>query len=320
MKNSIESLDIWHIFVTVALSGSMNRAAAELGIDVASVSRKIARLEESLGYPLFDRTGTTAILTKEGRRCLSEVLPHISQLMQTVQNFERDEDEVAGPVRVFCAIGLIERMAVWLADFQERYPKAEVQILTMARFSDIRRQPFDLAFWPGPGPREGLEVTDLATTPTYVCASPAYLEQYGEIHEVRDLRNHRVMTNSALAYPPVLYGPDGAVAFPVNRKPAFRIDTMVGLRLAVMQGAGVAVGLPCFMVAPDFKTGRLVRILEPLQSYALHIRLFSKPNPSRKIRVLRDWIKARTREEFGHCPAWGPDLLTIEERAEASYW
>ncbi len=319
MKYDFESLDFWHIFISVAMHGSMNRAAAELGIDVASVSRKIAKLETSLGFKLFDRSQSVPILTNEGRDCLHQVLPHMTHLVKTVQNIGTSSESMVGQVRVCCHVGLIMPMSQWLADFQTQHPDIEVNIITAVRYSDLSRFDYDIAFWPGKGIslNESHKALDMAKTPTYICATPQYLEQHGPVNTVADLKNHRIITNSALAYPPVLYGPDGAVSFPVNNFPAYKIDSMIGLKLAVMQHTGIALGLPCFMVVREFNNGSLVRLLEPLQSYAFHLRLFMKPTAPHRVSVLCNWIKTCCAKEFGHCPAYGPDIITIEERFSA---
>jgi DNA-binding transcriptional LysR family regulator len=60
-------------FVTVARSGSVHRAAAELHLSQASVSRQLQRLEIDLGTELFARQDGRALeLTPAGRRLLSE--------------------------------------------------------------------------------------------------------------------------------------------------------------------------------------------------------------------------------------------------------
>ena len=62
------------IFLQVARAGQMAGASKPLGIDHSTISRRIARLEEQTGVPLFDRAGrrsSRAIIGKSAlsRRC-----------------------------------------------------------------------------------------------------------------------------------------------------------------------------------------------------------------------------------------------------------
>ena len=51
-------------FLRVARSGNVSQTAAEINVAQSSVSRSIARLEESLGFPLFERVGRKIVLNE----------------------------------------------------------------------------------------------------------------------------------------------------------------------------------------------------------------------------------------------------------------
>src|SRR5690242_7798280 len=54
-------------FHTVAREGGLRRAAEKLGVSQPSISAQLRLLEESLGEPLFRRTGRALALTDTGR-------------------------------------------------------------------------------------------------------------------------------------------------------------------------------------------------------------------------------------------------------------
>jgi DNA-binding transcriptional LysR family regulator len=58
-------------FVTVADVGGVTRAAGLLHLSQSAVSMQLKRLEESIGQPLFDRSGRSIELTGEGEQLLS---------------------------------------------------------------------------------------------------------------------------------------------------------------------------------------------------------------------------------------------------------
>ena len=58
-------------FMAVVRYGTFANAAAHIGLTQSAVSAQIQRLEEELGYPLFDRTGRSANLNCNGREALA---------------------------------------------------------------------------------------------------------------------------------------------------------------------------------------------------------------------------------------------------------
>ena len=66
-------LNLVAVFARVVAAGSFTAAAAGLGVPKSSVSRAVARLEESLGVRLLQRTTRRLGLTEAGQRYLAEV-------------------------------------------------------------------------------------------------------------------------------------------------------------------------------------------------------------------------------------------------------
>lgn len=77
-------------FLAVARTGNMTTAAASLNVAQSSVSRSIARLEDSLGVPLFDRNGRGIALNDYGKLFYARA----EAIMREVGDGERELKEI----------------------------------------------------------------------------------------------------------------------------------------------------------------------------------------------------------------------------------
>src|SRR5262245_1894299 len=64
------SWDDVRLFLAIAEEGSLSRAAKRLRVGQPTISRRLADLEQQLGYPLFKRKVEGAMLTSAGKRLL----------------------------------------------------------------------------------------------------------------------------------------------------------------------------------------------------------------------------------------------------------
>ncbi|WPB56278.1 LysR family transcriptional regulator [Xylophilus sp. GOD-11R] len=72
-------------FLAVARHGTFSRTADRIGLTQSAVSAQIQRLEESLGFPLFDRHGRLATLNAAGR----ETVERAEQLVAMFEQLHR---------------------------------------------------------------------------------------------------------------------------------------------------------------------------------------------------------------------------------------
>ena len=71
--------------LAVAQHGTFAAAGERIGLTQGAVSAQIQRLEEELGFPLFDRTGRSATLNAAGRETLARAQEIVSLCRQPVR-------------------------------------------------------------------------------------------------------------------------------------------------------------------------------------------------------------------------------------------
>src|SRR5260370_18189867 len=121
------------IFLSVARVGQFSAAALQLGVDNATVGRRINALEKSLRVRLFDRQTTGSVLTAAGDRLYKTAEEVEAQLLRAQGDLSRSDVELSGTVRVaapdaFTTLFLCSR----LSRFRAKHPPLPFQLLPLS--------------------------------------------------------------------------------------------------------------------------------------------------------------------------------------------
>ena len=118
--------------VASATAGNFGRAARTLGLNTSTISRRIGKLEDELGLPLFERGHAGVRLTAGGRAVILHARRALAELdaieRAGIQNGTGDVGQIRLGVRM-PPIG--EPVGGLLADWRERHPKVVLTIIEM---------------------------------------------------------------------------------------------------------------------------------------------------------------------------------------------
>lgn len=118
------------IFVAVAETGSVSKAARRLNYVQPNVSARITSLEREVGARLFDRGSRGMQLTPAGKSLLRYARPVLS-LVNQARRVVSDTDHPAGTLRIGSTDTFASTtLAPLISGFMERYPEIRVQIET----------------------------------------------------------------------------------------------------------------------------------------------------------------------------------------------
>ncbi|MEF2072931.1 LysR family transcriptional regulator [Consotaella aegiceratis] len=137
--------DLRH-FAAFVTAGSLSGAARELRIEHATVARRIAALEATLGLKLIDRRGRRLILTSEGER-VAALAERMGEEVRTVERLAAgSRSDLEGEVTISApsayAAGFL---APRLARLRERHPGLSVRLLGEARTASLEHREADVA-------------------------------------------------------------------------------------------------------------------------------------------------------------------------------
>lgn len=89
-------------FMTVAEVGSVHGAARRLNISQTALTRRLQRLEEEVGTPLFVRTGRRLSLSAHGTRLFVRTRPHLEGLLSALQETREEAKSGSASVSFGC--------------------------------------------------------------------------------------------------------------------------------------------------------------------------------------------------------------------------
>lgn len=167
-------------FLAVARTGTLTGAAAVLGAGVATVSRRIERLEDALGVPLFARAQTGYQLTDEG----TALLPRAEALEAAMDGFRSAADAgrgVRGHVRVATAENLANPLLIpSLGPLLAAHPGLTVEVSTDVASVNLHKRDADLAVRMVRPTRGHLTVRRIGTLGFGLYASADYMARRGD--------------------------------------------------------------------------------------------------------------------------------------------
>lgn len=227
------------IFLAVARAGQILGAARRLELNHATVSRRVAALEEALKAKLFRRLTTGSELTAAGERFLV-VAERMEADMIAARAEIVGEDDIAGTVRIGAPDGFgVTFLAPRLGELTAQHRDLAIQLVPVPRSFSLSRREADIAITVD-RPAEGrLVAAKLVDYSLGLYASRAYAEANGLPRDSTELAGHRLVGY----VPDLVISPslDYAGEFSPAWHAGFSISSALGQVEAVRSGAGIGI-------------------------------------------------------------------------------
>ncbi|WP_105374626.1 LysR family transcriptional regulator [Neorhizobium huautlense] len=228
------------LFLAVARTGQILAASRRLGINHATLGRRVTALEEGLRTRLLIRRTNGCELTVEG-----EIFFHAAERMETEMlaaqaSTGRIDTAVAGTVRIGAPDGFgVSFLASRLGRLTRRHPDLKLQLVPVPRSFSLSQREADIAITIE-RPEQGRLVSSKLTDYTLgLYASKSYLDQAGTPETVEALRAHpRIGYVEDLIFSPSLNFTGEVMR---DWDASFEISSAIGQTEAVRSGAGIGI-------------------------------------------------------------------------------
>ncbi len=236
--------------LAVSRAGSLLGASRALGVDKATVIRRIDALEEALGAKLVERAQRGWTLTDAGRAAADaaqRIEEELARLAGAVSETEGGVVRLTAPA-FFARQFLIPEMG----RFQLDWPRIELRLLTTNAMLDLGKRDADIAVRNLRPDRGRLVSRPLGALGHAVYASRDYLGRRGAPRLREDLRSHHLLGYEGTT----VFQPELRWLVETGMPVALRVTDTLTLLDGVKAGLGIAP-LPCCIAENEPELSRI---------------------------------------------------------------
>jgi LysR family glycine cleavage system transcriptional activator len=279
-------------FEAVASHLSFGAAATALYVSPAAVSQQVRALESRLGYPLFERLGSSIRLTAEGARLLPRVRRGFDELRRAMDEALRRQD--ARQLNVSLLASFLQRWLLpRLPGFQQAHPDIDLRLSASNQMVDLAGSDFHLAIRYGAGRWPGVRAQRLLDDWLLPVCSAEWLARHGPIRGTADLGRHKLLQANTEPWQEWIKASFG-------RRHEVQIhselDDSTAVVIAAERGYGLALAR-WSLVSTEVQSGRLVCAADWA---AHHFRAYYLVSTAARmqlpaVRSFADWLLAAAR-------------------------
>jgi DNA-binding transcriptional LysR family regulator len=298
----MDRIEAMTILLRVVDRGSFSAASRELGVPLATVSRKVGELEAHLRTRLLNRTTRKVTMTDAGATYVASarrILEQIDEIESAAAGeFHAPRGELVVTAPTF--FGRLHILPV-ISDFLAAYPEINVRLVLADRNLQLLDDHVDMAVRIGHLPDSSMVATRIGPTRTVVCVSPKLLAALGVPQAPEDLAvlpcvNFEFLSPASV-WPFRQKDTKGSIDVPIQ--PRLSVSTAEAAVWAAVHGIG-ATRVLHYQCADAVRNGSLRIILahfevEPLPVHLMHPGRGALPS---KMRVFLDFAAGRLRERL----------------------
>jgi DNA-binding transcriptional LysR family regulator len=296
----MDQLGAMRTFVSVVQTGSFSAAGRALSSSQATISKKVAALEDKIGVKLMARSSRELSLTQSGQAYYEHCINILQEIDEVEADIRAQVTTPKGLLRVAAPAPLARLLlAPLMGDFLCEYPDIEINLSIEERVIDLVADGIDIAVRAKKLEDSSLIARPLFNNPLMIVASPSYLEKHGTPIHPKDLKTHSCIVYNFNKSLNNWHFQDNGDWLSIPVKGVVRSNSgETNLELA-LAGLGITQ-LPIWMMDSYLKSGQLTQVLKHYPSDSIPINLVyphSRHIPL-KVRCFVDFIQERLRGKY----------------------
>ena len=292
----LNRLKLIGVFCHVVESGSMRDAARKLGLSPPAISQYINQLEKELDVTLLYRSTRKISMSEAGERYYKQGKKMLAAAELAEDAIHQSKSSISGELRIALPVGLAARpVAEAFYTVFEEHKDLRLSIIASDKNVDFIQERIDILVDCGEPNDSNYILHQLGKSSKIICASPKYLERYGNPVKPDELADHTwlgmghqeskgVLEEAELQHPK--FG-----SFVLKPKCRFKFNDLNSLISHVQQGYGLAL-LPSLEVREQLNQGELIALLPDwkMNKHDIFALTLDKKYPS-KVKVALDALR-----------------------------
>ena len=284
-------LDDLNLFRIIVENGTFTAASRKTQIPVATLTRHIQALEDSLNIRLLNRHARKLTLTDAGTKFYNETSPLIHLAIETAENIVDEFKGAAGKIRIGASTNLANNfLEELLFEFLKEHSSISIDLQVCNDNEQMDVMDWDVMFTTGSMKDSSLIARKIFTSKLIMVASSEYLANSTPVKDPVDLHQHRLLKqknrirwsieNKDLNQHVVIAG-----------KPSFVSSEMNAIKSACLSNAGIAL-LPDKFCNESLMTKNLIQVLpewseNDIESYIVYNH---RENQPQKLKLFIEFV------------------------------
>lgn len=281
-------------------AGSLSKAGRDLGLPLATVSRKVAELEAQLGATLLVRSSKGLVPTQAGR-CYLTAAAAILELLDEAERAAAGEYVAPRGDLAITAPVMFGRLHVLpvVTEFLHIYPEVGVTLTLSDRVAHLIDDHIDVALRIGELPDSEMIASRLGSVRRVVCASPAYFAERGIPKSPHDMEGHLAISPVGAASAEVWRFPTAGGEIAATMRSRFGVNTIEGTIDAALAGMGL-IRILSYQATEHVRRGALTIALQAFEPPPAPVHLVHGGHARipLKLRAFIDFASARLRDRL----------------------
>lgn len=259
----MDKLRSLEVFIVAVEAGSFSEASRRLDMSSVMVGRHVEQLEHHLKARLLERTTRRHTLTDAGKRFYDHAIMVTEEFARAEASVAQLMTSASGRLKISAATTLGECVIAPLAaDFQACFPNVQLELELTNRTVRLIDEGLDILIRVGElDSSPNLHAVSIGDYHMVACASPSYIDEFGEPKSPNDLIRHKCLGNMIWNKTNVwqLHNGEQAIPWPVSTN--FLCNSGHALRQAAIRGRGLLLQTYS-LVKNDIEAGLLIPILK----------------------------------------------------------